>query len=266
MPLKSKRKLLKIGELAKRTGVQKETIHFYINQGLLPRPFKTSRNMAYYDERYIGRIRLIKELQLKRFLPLKVIREIISEDTGALSPSELNVIRLGGGPLAELEKLRHEFEPLSLAALSERSGLPEDEILDMERCEMISSEENEQGEKVYGDNDIRIVEAFAEVRRGGLTREVGFATEDFRLQSDIVSMLAIEEVKVFGRKFANRYSDEDADLLPKIAENAIESINAFISHLRRKKILEAIRAFSEGGEDALNDVGEQRHNGRKGTP
>ena len=46
MAPKPKRKLLKIGELVKRTGVQKETIHFYINQGLLPRPLKTSRNMA----------------------------------------------------------------------------------------------------------------------------------------------------------------------------------------------------------------------------
>jgi len=244
MPKADGKRLLKMGDLIRRTGVQRQTIHFYINKGLLPRPIKTSRNMAYYDESYVERIRLIKELQLKRFLPLDVIKAILMETDGRLSQSELDAIRIGGEGLIQIEELRYEYEPQTLTQLSERTGLPPDDITEMERCEMISSVLNENGERMYRDNDIKIVEAFAEMRKGGLTKEAGFEVEDLRLQSDLINMLAIEEVKLFGRKFAERFPEDAHKLLPKIAENSVNSVNTFICHLRRKKILEAIHAFT----------------------
>ena len=68
MPAERRSKLMKMSELVKRTGLDRQAIHFYIKKGLLPRPLKTKRNMAYYDESYVDRIKLIKNLQLKRFL------------------------------------------------------------------------------------------------------------------------------------------------------------------------------------------------------
>ena len=56
------------------TGVPPGTIRYYINEELLPKPLKTHRNMAYYDQSYVGRIKLIRELQEKRYLPLSIIR------------------------------------------------------------------------------------------------------------------------------------------------------------------------------------------------
>lgn len=244
----TKKDLFRIADLVKRTGVQKETIHFYINKGLLPRPIKTRKNMAYYDESYVERIRFIKELQLKRFLPLNVIKEIISQTDGKLSAQELDAIRIGGSGLISQEELRREYEPHTLDELGERTGLPRDEILEMERCEMIQSTSDEQGEKIYRSNEIKIVEAFAQVRRGGLTKEAGFEVEDMRLHSDLINMLAIEEVKLFGRKFGQRFQRDANNLLPQIAENAVESINVFIAHLRRKKILEAVEALTKSGD------------------
>ena len=64
------RELLKIAELSEITGVPKDSIRYYVKEGLLPRPRKTSRNMAYYDyATFVPRIKLIKELQERRFLP-----------------------------------------------------------------------------------------------------------------------------------------------------------------------------------------------------
>ena len=54
---------MKIKELVERTKVSKETVHYYIREGLLPKPRKLGRNIADYDERYIDRILLIKEIQ-----------------------------------------------------------------------------------------------------------------------------------------------------------------------------------------------------------
>jgi DNA-binding transcriptional MerR regulator len=70
--------LIKMSELAKRSGVPAPTIKHYIREGLLPGPeVRTSRNMAYYDARLAARIRVIKELQAARFLPLRVIGELL---------------------------------------------------------------------------------------------------------------------------------------------------------------------------------------------
>ena len=42
---------MKISELVKQTQVSKETIHYYIREGLLPRPRKLGKNVAEYTTR-----------------------------------------------------------------------------------------------------------------------------------------------------------------------------------------------------------------------
>src|SRR5918999_5997107 len=72
--------LLKISELAERSGVPVATVRHYLREGLLPEPVKTSRNMAYYPPEFIDRIRLIKQLQEERFMPLRVIRDLLEHE------------------------------------------------------------------------------------------------------------------------------------------------------------------------------------------
>jgi len=159
--------------------------------------------------------------------------------------------------LIQLQELRRTYESQTLDELSARTDLPKDEILEMERCGMISSSQGQNGTKVYQENDIKVVEAFAGIRRGGLTKELGFEVDQFRMQSDVISALAIEEVTDFARKLRGRFP-RDAELLGKIAENAIETVNLFICHLRRKKILEVAQALSEGGMNALKRMSRDR--------
>src|SRR5205809_7856653 len=72
---------MKMKDLERATGVGRESIRFYIHEGLLPEPVRPSRNVAWYDESFVDRIALIKELQQKRFLPLHVIKAIVANDT-----------------------------------------------------------------------------------------------------------------------------------------------------------------------------------------
>ena len=41
---------------------------------------RTSRNMAYYPPEFVERIRLIKRLQEERFMPLRVIKDVLDDD------------------------------------------------------------------------------------------------------------------------------------------------------------------------------------------
>src|SRR5438093_5342111 len=76
----SRSEMLKISELAERSDVPVATIRHYLREGLLPEPVKTSRNMAYYPPEFVDRIKLIKQLQEERFMPLRVIRELLSRE------------------------------------------------------------------------------------------------------------------------------------------------------------------------------------------
>ena len=69
-----------MGELARASGVSAATIKHYLREGLLPEPVKTSRNMAYYPAEFVDRIRMIKQLQEERYMPLRVIKDLLEED------------------------------------------------------------------------------------------------------------------------------------------------------------------------------------------
>lgn len=65
---------MKIGALAAATGVTRQAIHYYLREGILAPPVSSSRNMAYYDQRHVEELHLIRELQNTRYLPLAVIK------------------------------------------------------------------------------------------------------------------------------------------------------------------------------------------------
>ena len=77
--------LLKMSELAERSGVSSATIKHYLREGLLGGGegiVRTSRNMAYYPPDYVDRIQLIKRArQLRRIqfdnaILLQILRHI----------------------------------------------------------------------------------------------------------------------------------------------------------------------------------------------
>ena len=67
----------RMAELSKQTGIPVQTIRFYVAQGLLPAPVKTSKNMGWYSALHVERLLLINRLQRERFLPLKTIRSLV---------------------------------------------------------------------------------------------------------------------------------------------------------------------------------------------
>jgi MerR family transcriptional regulator, copper efflux regulator len=54
---------IKIGELAERCGVSRDTVRFYENLGLLRQPTRTASRHRIYDEQAVAQLRLIRRLQ-----------------------------------------------------------------------------------------------------------------------------------------------------------------------------------------------------------
>lgn len=51
---------MRIGELAKLTGCQPETVRFYEQKGLLPSPVRSDANYRLYDASHAGRLHFIR--------------------------------------------------------------------------------------------------------------------------------------------------------------------------------------------------------------
>ena len=117
---KGKGSMLKMKKLVEATGVAKSTILHYVNEGLLPKPVKTSPNMAYYAHTCIERIRFIKQLQSKHRLGLAQIKIILEQRDKGREVA----------PLIELKEIvfgKNGSERLDTKAFCRATGLsPED--------------------------------------------------------------------------------------------------------------------------------------------
>jgi DNA-binding transcriptional MerR regulator len=159
--------LLRISELAERSGVSPGTIKHYLREGLLgseEEVVRTSRNMAYYPAAFVQRIELIKRLQEQRFLPLRVIRELLAVDPeGAarlLGPGDGGVER----GLATREPAR-----ISRGEVSKTYELPQSVLDRLEEIGVLAP--TAPG---YGPEDVAIIEAISRAvairrRRGAPT-------------------------------------------------------------------------------------------------
>ena len=136
---------MKMSELVQRTGVNKETIRYYIREGLLPKPRKLGRNMADYNEESVERIALIKDLQDNLFLPLSVIKKILKKQKK--SPEVQNLLRLRSDYLRPVARLLpHEI--IGETAFLEATGLRADRLADFENWGIINPRV-QNGSKVY---------------------------------------------------------------------------------------------------------------------
>ena len=183
---------LKISELAEGAGVPVATVRHYLREGLLPEGRKTSRNMAYYPAEMVDRIRLIKLLQEERFMPLKVIRELLEREGG--DPEAVRSL------LAEADReidraLARERERTPAAEVSERFAVPVEVLDRLAEVGILSPAEDG-----YSSSDVRIVEAIARFRAGGYDERIGFTVYDAARFLEPLQALARREVELLSEK------------------------------------------------------------------
>jgi DNA-binding transcriptional MerR regulator len=141
---------LKIGEIAKKSGVPPSTIRYYVRQGLLPEPDKVNKSMAYYDERCIENILAIRHLQERKYFPLSVIKNILRRMDQGLSLDEAEAIEdavFGAQPVTP-------DNVMDKAQFLEASGLTNDELLTALKIGLMIPYLKEKGRTLYNQEDV----------------------------------------------------------------------------------------------------------------
>ena len=195
--------LLKMRELAAASGVSPGTVKHYLREGLLPEPVRTSRNMAYYPPEFVDRIRLIKQLQEERYMPLKLIKGVLDKD-----PERAR-------RLVELEDrvleraLGAEGKRMSAAEVRRRYDMPRDVLDRLAELGVLSP-----SSRGYSASDVGIVEAVSRFRASGYDERIGFTVYDTLLYKRALDELVKEEVHVLLDRLAGEVdADTAADLI-----------------------------------------------------
>jgi DNA-binding transcriptional MerR regulator len=227
--------LLKMSELAERSGVSAGTIKHYLREGLLGEGdeiVRTSRNMAYYPPDYVDRIQLIKRLQEDRFMPLRVIRGMMgSEPDRARALIELE------DRIIERAVEQREGERMSAAEARRRYEIPRN-VLDR-LAELGVLTPTSRG---YDADDVKIIEAISRFRAGGDDEAIGFTVYDTLRYREALAPLVEEEVRVLLGRLAGGVEEDRA---VEIIASGAEPLEELIGAMHSKLLLAALRRASE---------------------
>lgn len=225
---------MKISELVKRTNVPKETIHFYIRDGALPKPRKSARNTADYDEDTVEQIQLIKELQDNYFLPLSEIKKILKKQR----------------KLSEIDKIKFRFlaknlRPIDQISLDSIYGkenfmeiteMSEKWLNLMQEWQIITPEEKD-GQLIYTPDDVIIAKLIVDMDRLGLGPKNGYDPEQLKLYNNFVKNVMLPIHMNFLKDHFHLIKS------PEFQEKGIkmiEAIGLFLYHIYRKTIKEEV--------------------------
>jgi len=234
----SGRTLLKMSELAERSGVSAGTIRYYLREGLLGEGediIRTSRNMAYYPPEYVQRIELIKRLQQQRFMPLRVIKGALEEDperVRALIELEDRILERA---LIGAETRRR----VSMKAVGERYDVPRNVLELLAEIGVLTP--NQRG---YDRDDIKIIEAIANFRAGGYEEAIGFTVYDTLRYRKALEPLVHDEVHTLLDRLVDVH---DVERALQIVAAGTEPLRELIGAMHSKLLLAELRRQRDHG-------------------
>jgi DNA-binding transcriptional MerR regulator len=223
--------LLKMSELAERSGVSAGTIKHYLREGLLgaeDEVVRTSRNMAYYPPEFVERIQLIKRLQEERYMPLRVIREVIAEDPDRAA----RLIELEDRILERAIEAR-ETGRISRARVRETYDVPRNVLDRLEEIDVLTPTA-----RGYDADDVAIIEAISRFRAGGYEEAIGFTVYDTLRYREALVPLVEDEVRVLLHRLAGRV---DVERAVEIIASGAEPLRELIGAMHSKLLLAALR-------------------------
>lgn len=192
MSKKKKPDGLRIGELSELTGVSRDTIKFYLKEGLIPRPVKTGSTMSYYDPSCVERIALIKKMQIERFLPLQVIKDLLDEEEDA-AMEELALAEAFMG----MSAFSDPVTGVSVEEIAQRTGYSDRDIEKVEQAGLIGARRDESGRE-YTSIDLEILTL---IRR---REEAGFSLDYSLLMMgiyrDAINIIVREGTQLFATR------------------------------------------------------------------
>lgn len=246
---------MKMKELERVTGMGRETIRYYIREGLLPEPERPKKNVAIYGKAHIKRLELIKRLQQERYLPLSVIKTIVASEadhpvTGFEAFMGLET-RLGPLLSERGASSANGLAPRRFLEVVKASGVSMADARALEEMGLIIVDRR-GNEEWLNHRNARLLELVGEWRAAGFTDEAGFSIETHRVYAEVAEVLAHRSVAQFYNNFGEKVTTEKA---VQMAVEGINLVNEMMPLLRIEKIIREVERVNTTG--ALDRGGEK---------
>jgi len=228
--------LLKMSELSARSGVSPGTIKHYLREGVLGPPdgiVRTSRNMAYYPPDFVDRLALVKRLQEDRFMPLRVIREVMEqgpERAQALIDLEDRILERAASAAAS----ERSGERVTMAEAQRRYDVPRNVLRRLAEIGVLTPTS-----RGYDADDVLIIEAISRFRAGGYDEALGFTVYDTLRYQEALGALVREEVRTLLDRLAA--GDVEVDRAAAIIASGAEPLRELIGAVHSKLLLAELR-------------------------
>ncbi|MGV8997365.1 MAG: MerR family transcriptional regulator [Parvibaculaceae bacterium] len=235
-------KHMKMKELERVSGLGRETIRYYIREGLLPEPERPKRNVALYTDAHVTRLETIKRLQSERHLPLHLIKSLVlAEAENPVTGFEafIGLENRLGPMLAE----RRALGPRLLEDVAQDAAVSMEDVRGLASMSFIAIERRDNTEWL-NERNARLVELIGEWRAAGFTEEAGFPIEGFRIYVEVTQALAHRSVAQFYKNFGTKVTSEGA---ANMGVKGINLINAMMPLLRIEKIIREVERVSATG-------------------
>lgn len=224
--------LLRMRDLERHSGLTRQTIHFYLSEGLLPPPRKRSRNMAWYGEEHLDRLQTIQSLQRGHFLPLKAIKSVLglSSDPDFTPEQRRQIAAIRALYALDRKKQSKEREYKEIG-LSDIAGLEPGDAQALERLGLIALQRTGGEARVSGE-DAGLLRQWAALREMGFTSAHGFSVADLETMSRLVDLLFDHEAQLFSSRLSHLPPEE---ALGRVLA-AVGPINALLGMLHERRI------------------------------
>ena len=221
---------LRMRDLVRESGLPRETIHFYKLQGLLPEPIKTGRNTALYTQAHLDRLRHIRELQERQFLPLKAIRAILDDSAHEdFTPEQEDLVRR---VRATLTGWAHAQQPPAVPVADFVPGrVSRSELRELVDEGLVGVHGGGSRASVSEDDAV-ILECWAQFKEFGFGPDRGIRPADLRMHDESMEQL----VKREARLVLGTYSGESAEQISAVIEQIAPVIVRLLAAMHRKHI------------------------------
>jgi DNA-binding transcriptional MerR regulator len=228
---------MRIGELVRRTGVPKETIHFYLREGLIRKPRRSGTHVADYNAAHVDRILLIKELRDSFFLPIAEIKKILKQSRRQ-SPSDQAVSELHNKYFRPLDRLL-ATEVVGREAFQEATGIGRKWLAIMEEWGVITCSQN-NGDPVFSRDDIIIGRLMVDMDRLGFGPKDGYDPEELKRIADFIRRFVRSSHRDYYQRNLERLPSSELD---EKGSKFAEIMSLFFYHVYRKLVREEYRSL-----------------------
>lgn len=221
---------MKMRELEKLTGVNRETIRVYLRHGLVPEPERPKPNVADYGDNHVRAIMAVRDLQRESALTLKQISSLLKGNESGR--------HVDAGAFQNLEALvatRVGVDDRKVQIASLLSVWPNSEddakvFAELGLIEILDT----AGGPALSVTDSRLLTIWGDMRAAGYKEDLGFGPEIVSFYREPAETIARAESQLFLERVEGKMDEQQA---AEMFQAGIRLMIDFFSLLRTKALL-----------------------------